>query len=131
MNLQPVTGPIMTFVCCKCGTRTTNAPGREGQPQVYADLEGEPFKAYYCAECLRGEAADGVTTVARWNEAWSRDTSLWQFSTPEKARAYADAQHPIYVYVVEVRADGYRPFWGAVKSTAEFEKLTEGVEQNG
>lgn len=54
MNLQPVpvapSGPL-AFTCCRCGTRANQFHGT-----VYADLEGEPFKDYYCAKCAK-EAA--------------------------------------------------------------------------
>lgn len=54
MNLQPVSvaasGPA-TFTCCHCGVKADQSHGT-----VYADLEGEPFKDYYCAKCAK-EAA--------------------------------------------------------------------------
>lgn len=45
MNLQPVTGAAFTVTCIACGTLTRQRDG------LFADLDGEPFRAYYCAPC--------------------------------------------------------------------------------
>ena len=47
MNLKPINPPVSTddrarrVLCCKCGKWTA----------TLADLDGEPFKAYYCEPC--------------------------------------------------------------------------------
>lgn len=54
MNLKPVpvtASGTQTFICCACGKRAD-----QNHATVYADHDGEPFKAYYCAECAK-EAA--------------------------------------------------------------------------
>ena len=47
MNLRPV-APLPTFrcVCITCGKAMLSS-----KEVVFADLEGEPFKAYFCARC--------------------------------------------------------------------------------
>lgn len=49
-NFQPVSiavsGPLV-FTCCQCGRRVT-----QGRETVWADLNGEPFRAYYCQDCM-------------------------------------------------------------------------------
>lgn len=52
MNLQPVkpyNGYMPIVPCLKCGL-TTRAPT--------ADLDGEPFVAYYCPACVNALAAE-------------------------------------------------------------------------
>jgi hypothetical protein len=49
MRMQ-ITQPSLTdarfvFVCCNCGIQSDNTEG------YGADLDGEPFKAYYCLLC--------------------------------------------------------------------------------
>lgn len=46
MRMQQVTGAYFVAWCIKCGKRLE----RNDWP-IWADLDGEPFKAYYCAEC--------------------------------------------------------------------------------
>ena len=47
MNLQPAyPNGNFTATCKKCNKRMT-----ADEPK-FADLEGEPFNAYYCAECV-------------------------------------------------------------------------------
>jgi hypothetical protein len=49
VNIQPVplavNGPL-TFVCCKCGQKVS-----QDRTTAYADLDGAPWKAYYCPPC--------------------------------------------------------------------------------
>lgn len=56
MNLQPINprGPSAVILpCIRCGAK----------PVTHADLDGEPFKAYYCATCA--DAKDfRITPVA-------------------------------------------------------------------
>ena len=68
MNIQPVTGPPFYAECIGCHERKVfgDTKGkrdafdrpfektREGEGGGFADLEGEPFKAYYCNECAAG-----------------------------------------------------------------------------
>lgn len=68
-------------------------------------------------------AGTGETNVSRWNAAWAKDNSLWQWSDIISAETYARLQDCM-TYVVEVTAEGYRPFWGTVKGTTLFEELT-------
>ena len=57
MNLKRVTmRPGQRLLCCRCG-KWSGEPIRhashvEEQP-VYADLDGEAFKSYYCAPCAK------------------------------------------------------------------------------
>ena len=58
MNIQPVTGPPFYAECMGCGETKLFGEGIEGVSGEqrnaigdFADLEGEPFKAYYCNEC--------------------------------------------------------------------------------
>lgn len=46
MNLQPINPakPEFFFSCAGCGQTTPSITG-------CADLDGEPFRAYYCAGC--------------------------------------------------------------------------------
>jgi hypothetical protein len=47
MNLQPINPPLRDgqyIQCCKC---------RKMSHDVMADMDGEPFRAFYCAACLR------------------------------------------------------------------------------
>lgn len=71
-------------------------------------------------------AGFGITTVEQWNRQWSLAPHLWQWSDRLTAEAYARIQ-PCMTYVVEIKAEGYRPIFGTVKSTLIFESLTEKV----
>jgi len=53
MNLKPIfpTKPPFYFSCCACGKRT--ASESETGPQPRADLDGKPFRDYYCGPCAR------------------------------------------------------------------------------
>lgn len=61
MNLQPVTGQAFGTQCCACqkhvigGDEPYTAKWRGGvtdtPDNVFADLDGEPFRAYYCEAC--------------------------------------------------------------------------------
>jgi hypothetical protein len=61
MKLEKVTGRPFVIFCISCGQRKwagdvdyVDPYLRTASPSpVYADLEGEPFKAYYCAECAK------------------------------------------------------------------------------
>jgi hypothetical protein len=47
MNIQPVPAPPdFWYHCVGCGRRYTT-----DTMSTYADLDGEPFKAYYCTPC--------------------------------------------------------------------------------
>ena len=50
MRLQEVTGRPFIVFCLRCDKKQW-AGDVDGQTPVFADLNGEPFKAYYCAEC--------------------------------------------------------------------------------
>ena len=53
-NLVEVTGRPFIVFCLNCDTKLwagdVEAPKGTHYP-VFADLNGEPFKAYYCAQC--------------------------------------------------------------------------------
>lgn len=51
MRLEQVTGRPFIVFCLKCGKKQY-AGDVDGQKPVYADMDGEPFKAYYCSECV-------------------------------------------------------------------------------
>lgn len=59
MNLQPMDNSRFAayFICCQCGKRMVLS---RAEPTIYADLDGEPFKAYYCADCARKAANEGT-----------------------------------------------------------------------
>lgn len=48
MNLKPINPAprpgLYKLLCCKCGQWTDGA-------ETFADLDGEPFQAFYCAIC--------------------------------------------------------------------------------
>lgn len=46
MNLQRIhpTTPLFSFFCFVCNKQSSSMAG-------YADLDGEPFKAYFCVYC--------------------------------------------------------------------------------
>ena len=56
MNLKPVNPepqPGQRLLCASCGKM------KEAR-KMFADLDGEPFKAYYCSECTQvGQAPEG------------------------------------------------------------------------
>jgi hypothetical protein len=58
MRIQPVTGPAFRTKCICCdksltaGTQGLDSFGRLLTDKVFADLDGEPFKAYYCEDCV-------------------------------------------------------------------------------
>jgi hypothetical protein len=47
--------PVFTAACCDCGTTLTNLTNR-----LYADLDGEPFKAYLCKACAAQRGAECI-----------------------------------------------------------------------
>ena len=50
MRLERVTGKSFRVVCDCCNKTLWSNEG------VFADLDGEPFKAYYCESCAMLEA---------------------------------------------------------------------------
>ena len=54
MNLQPVTGTNVFCTCASCGKFASNRFDPHKGPGLFADLNGEPFKAYYCRDCVLG-----------------------------------------------------------------------------
>ena len=68
MNLHPVTGQAFGTQCCACHKHVIGGdqayksrvmPGRLCTPDdVFADLDGKPFEAYYCADCAQQIHAD-------------------------------------------------------------------------
>lgn len=48
MRLVPVTGRIILVVCARCCRLVFAGTGYSTQ----GDLDGEPFRAYYCAACV-------------------------------------------------------------------------------
>lgn len=70
MKFVLVTGPAITVECLVChrhaiaGDQPYKSASRqeECQPElVYADLEGEAFKSYYCQECAAKLAVEDPT----------------------------------------------------------------------
>ena len=53
MNLQIVNPSVyrVYFTCVKCGKQMVLS---KAEDPIYADLDGEPFKAYYCTKCAQG-----------------------------------------------------------------------------
>lgn len=66
MNLTRVstgTGVRVTLSCCKCGQRFRDK-------ELYADLDGAAFNAFYCEPCAKivaPEQVDGILTFAQHN----------------------------------------------------------------
>jgi len=66
MNLQRVssnTGARILSPCCKCGRYFRDK-------ELYADLDGTPFHAFYCEPCAESvapEQVDGILTFAQHN----------------------------------------------------------------
>jgi hypothetical protein len=50
MNLQIMNADRYAayFICLGCGARMVLS---KAEPPIYADLDGEPFRAYYCPTC--------------------------------------------------------------------------------
>lgn len=76
MNLQHVTGREITVLCVDAehvsNERIRSTDRRTPSSKAFADLEGEPFKAYYCATCALkraapGSDADGIHDYRRHN----------------------------------------------------------------
>jgi hypothetical protein len=65
-HLIVVSGRPFQCHCIKCGLKQW-AGDVDGQAPVYADITGEPFKAYYCSPCaiVRSEelTAAGKTAI--------------------------------------------------------------------
>ena len=65
MNIQEVDSPgkvgFLT-VCCECEARLDSRINT-----IYADIDGEPFKAYYCRLCVPDD--DGKSFLDREAEA--------------------------------------------------------------
>lgn len=49
MNLQPVTGTPFYAQCLRCLTWGMAGDGHK----FHADLDGEPWHAYYCGKCVQ------------------------------------------------------------------------------
>jgi hypothetical protein len=47
MKLVKVTGREFIIDCVKCGAKLYAGDGHD----IYADIEGKPFKDYYCKTC--------------------------------------------------------------------------------
>ncbi len=66
MRLQIVGGQTLILNCIKC-------QGKVSSDLAFADLDGEPFKAYYCPDCARKvQVADLDRFTAQYIE-----TALW------------------------------------------------------
>jgi hypothetical protein len=55
MNLKPMgeqRKPSFAFTCKKCERHLMAGQQADQGREVYADLDGEPFKTYYCADCV-------------------------------------------------------------------------------
>ena len=50
MRLMPVhpQKPVCVVTCCNCGRR-------QDTTQAHADLNGEPFKSYWCSYCVASD----------------------------------------------------------------------------
>lgn len=61
--------PAFTCTCCKCGRRLDSS-----KQTIWADADGEPFKAYYCVGCTIHDTHESVgrskfdTPFPRWIE---------------------------------------------------------------
>lgn len=50
LKIMPADRFACYFFCIGCGKRMLLS---KAEPPIYADLDGEPFKAYYCGDCAR------------------------------------------------------------------------------
>lgn len=53
MELYPVEGMRFTAICSVCDKPFTACNPESAYGPVYADLHGEPWKAYYCGPCSK------------------------------------------------------------------------------
>jgi hypothetical protein len=112
MNLQRVTGPAFTAECIGCHEKKLfgDKPEKDmfGRPNEYehqngfADLDGEPFKAYYCDDCAAKMRTEGAP--------------MKPISSSEK-QAALDAANKFLV-----RANGLRVKQAALRIVADFEQ---------
>jgi hypothetical protein len=70
MNLQRVTGKAFYAECQECHRRLLfgeQGHGDTSNCKGWADLDGEPFKAYYCEDCVKGkpEIPSGMISVTQ------------------------------------------------------------------
>ena len=58
-NFVQVTGKPFTAICQGCNHRIQPGDGSEVRSlgPHFADLNGKPFEAYYCASCVRSKEA--------------------------------------------------------------------------
>ena len=55
MRIKPTNlVPPFTYICTECRRSREAKPGHP----VYADLDGKPFEAYYCASCYEKMTAE-------------------------------------------------------------------------
>ena len=64
MDLRPINpaNPVFYATCAGCECR---APSYlpNGDPFLFADLDGEPFQAYFCADCAAKMRASALATA--------------------------------------------------------------------
>jgi len=88
MNLQPVTGAPFTAECIVCHKRkcfggNPDIPFSRPNSGGFADLDGEPFKAYYCADHVE-HTIDGFKL---------KTVPLCDYVFPSGDRCILDADH--------------------------------------
>lgn len=91
MRLQLVTGRLCFVFCADCGQQTAIGDGASqfrNSPGV-ADLDGEPFKAYYCQPCAEVKFAE----IDRINAAWVEGTPNELPNSCWHARGTDDKMH--------------------------------------
>jgi len=58
IKVESARNTVLVF-CCRCECKLyVESNGREQPYPVWADLDGEAFKAYYCTECKQQEEAN-------------------------------------------------------------------------
>jgi hypothetical protein len=65
MNLQPLTGPAFRFACIRCGIPCAHPKPISHAAPAVADLDGIPFRAYYCGACAAIRRAERMVAAGR------------------------------------------------------------------
>ena len=68
MLFIPMDGPEST----PCIVRCAGCTSREQSSNMHADIKGEPFKAFYCHDCVRDFMRKGKAIVMSREEFFAR-----------------------------------------------------------
>jgi len=88
MNLQPVTGTAFTTKCYGCGEILHLGDRAEELGKCYdmhggfADLDDDPFKAYYCHACYNAITHQPITGLPRYDDVCKHGKLLTDYCEP-------------------------------------------------